>query len=378
MPYYRQSSNSFRYLRARLRPVTRPIVWAPATVLAVLVVFVWDFWVNQREFAWNFNLQPTDSGLSSDDQAFGADIDNLSVLINDFNLLATNPTNQQKGQAVQPIPGSGNSNNRAPSSGLLSTNASAGQLLAGSSLQIGGTNAFAGTSLLGGSPAATNSLLSTNSGLGLSGNSGLGLSGNSGLGLSGITTVQSPTLPANVLQQALTANQTQNSTNTSANPTSGNAPTLANGLRQPLPPTNFPTLPTQASAQTPSNTGFPTLPTLPGQTTTPATATTGTSNAVPINSYTALTGGSSTAGVSVPSVPAPAVPTPSNFGQSPFNSNPFGQPGQFGNVPNPQAQQQQFNQSPNAPISPRAPGRYLGGGQINSFSDPLGTSNPGN
>jgi hypothetical protein len=365
MPYYRQSSNSFRYLRARLRPVTRPIVWAPATVLAVLVVFVWDFWVNQRQLPWNLNaLQPGQQGLSADDQAFGADIDNLSVLINDFNLLATNPTNQQRGQTGQAIPGSGNPNNRTPAAGFLATNTQPGQLLLGSSLPTVGANAFTGTGLLGTTSATSNSSL-------LPGSS-------SRLGLSGITTAQSTTLPVNVLQQALTANQTQN------NPTatSGNTPTLANGLRQPLPPTNFPSLPTSPSTQTSYSTGFPTLPTLPGQTTTPANASTGTPNATPVNSYTALTGGAPaapTAGVPVPSVPAPAVPTtPSNFGQSPFNSNPFGQAGQFGNVPNPQAQQQQLNQSPNAPISPRAPGRYLGGGQINSFSDPLGTSNPGN
>jgi hypothetical protein len=353
MPQRYRRPSSFRYLRAQLRPITQPIVWAPAAILAIIVVFVWDFWINQRQFSWDFNAFRAPAGLDADSQAIGADIDNTSLLIRDFNLSAVNSPNQAKGQPGQTIPGTG-ANNRAPSLALLGATPQPGQLLPGNS-PLGNTgSSLTGTGLLGGTSSTNPSLLPSSS---------------NNLGLSGLTPAQNTTLPNNVLQQALTANRTAQANSTTA----GNTPTPGNGLRQPLPPTNFPTLPTAPTQTTSYSTGFPSLPTQPTTPIDPATT-----NSAPPNSFTALTGGSSAAGV--PPVPAPAAPTnnfgQSSLGQSPFNSNPFGQQ-QTGAATNPQAQQQ-LNQNPNAPISPRAPGRYLGGGQINSFSDPLGTSNAGN
>lgn len=355
MPQRYRRPNSFRYLRAQLRPITQPIVWAPAAILAIIVVFVWDFWINQRQFSWDFNAFRAPAGLDADSQAIGADIDNTSLLIRDFNLSAVNSPNQAKGQPGQTIPGTG-ANNRAPSLALLGATPQPGQLLPGNS-PLGNTgSSLTGTGLLGGTPSTNPSLLP---------------SGNN-VGLPGLATAQNTTLPNNVLQQALTANRTAQANSTTA----GNTPTPGNGLRQPLPPTNFPTLPTAPTQTTSYSTGFPSLPTQPTTPIDPATT-----NSAPPNSFTALTGGSSAAGV--PPVPAPAAPPTNNFGQSslgqsPFNANPFGQQQQAGGATNPQTQQQQLNQNPNAPISPRAPGRYLGGGQINTFSDPLGTSNTGN
>lgn len=346
MPQSYRRPNSFRYLRAQLRPITQPIVWAPAAILAIIAVFVWDFWVNQRQFSWDFSAFRPPAGLSSEDQAIGADIDNTSLLIRDFNLSAVNSPNQPRGQTGQTIPGAGASN-RTPALGLLGANPQPGQLLTGNSLSPSSPgSSLAGSGLLGSVSSPNPSLLP----------------GSNSLGLPGLTTAQTTTLPNNVLQQALTAQ---------ANSAAGNTPTPGNGLRQPLPPTNFPTLPTAPNQAASYNSGFPGLPTQP---TAPIDPAAGTANAAPPNSFTALTGGSSAAGV--PPVPPPAAP-PNNFGQSslgqsPFNSNPFGQP-QAGSAGNPQTQQQ-LNQSQNAPISPRAPGRYLGGGQINTFSDPLGTS----
>lgn len=358
-------SANLRYLGARLRPLLQPAIWAPATILAIAVSYGWDFWQNAR---WSFSdrnqRSPLDSFLSSDDQAAGADLDNLQVLLNDFGLRdSTSQRNNQRRNNASGIPG-------ARQGGVQATpplNFQANPLLAQNSLQQGaiGSNLLPAGGLLSGNPLVANAPGTTTT------TSVNFLTG-------GVQTT--PSLPANVLQQSLNATLMGNSSSSTPG-TNSNAPTVAqtglsSGLRQPLPSTlSFPTLPTVPGQTTPttSSTGFPTLPTAP-----PATPP-GTSAAVPLNSYTGLTGAASpgAAPTAVPGSPVPSAVNSSSPVQSPFSQPTLGGT-QFGSTPPAPAASpvSPFGPPPGQQAQPGrfAPGRYLGGGQINTFSNPLGTS----
>lgn len=79
----RHQSAWVRYGLARLRPLGRPIVWAPTIALLFLVLFTWEFF-NRSEIAQEFSSLTTNETLSPEDQAIGADIDSLSLLMNDI------------------------------------------------------------------------------------------------------------------------------------------------------------------------------------------------------------------------------------------------------------------------------------------------------
>jgi hypothetical protein len=111
---HRQSSVA-RYLLARLRPVGRPVVWAPTIALLFLVLFTWEFW-SRPEWISYFGTTPsgTDNSMSREDQAIGAEIDSLPLLMNDIGITSKTKTTPSPTTTQDlPQPGSAVSSNRA-------------------------------------------------------------------------------------------------------------------------------------------------------------------------------------------------------------------------------------------------------------------------
>ncbi|MBD1843317.1 hypothetical protein H6F89_07855 [Cyanobacteria bacterium FACHB-63] len=79
----RHQSSWIRYGLARLRPFGRPVVWAPAIALLFLVLFTWEFF-SRTEVARELENPTVENTLSPEDRAIGADIDSLSLLMNDI------------------------------------------------------------------------------------------------------------------------------------------------------------------------------------------------------------------------------------------------------------------------------------------------------
>ncbi len=104
----RQPPTQARYLRARLRTFTKPAFWGSALFLSVVGVGIWQYWTNPGLMKF-FDQQVADSSsptlpsLSKEDKAIGADIDNLSVLNQEFNrgsTLATPNDPNEKPESV--------------------------------------------------------------------------------------------------------------------------------------------------------------------------------------------------------------------------------------------------------------------------------------
>lgn len=78
-----------RYLKARLWNLGRPSFWVTAIVLSVAGLVTWEFMFNPDVFTRKQNQetaspQVAESSLSAEDRATVADIDNLPILIRDF------------------------------------------------------------------------------------------------------------------------------------------------------------------------------------------------------------------------------------------------------------------------------------------------------
>jgi hypothetical protein len=82
----RPSSPANRYFAARLRTIGRPIFWGPAIVGLLLMLFTWDFWTNPSTWAslGIGNSRAEEEQLPPEDQSIGADIDSLPVLFSDI------------------------------------------------------------------------------------------------------------------------------------------------------------------------------------------------------------------------------------------------------------------------------------------------------
>lgn len=126
----RSSSATGRYFLARLRPLGRPIFWGPAIALLLLLLFTWDWWTRPEGTAQG---ERSDEEVAArEEQAIGADIDSLPVLINDIGIKSE--TNKAKpDQPALPQPGGTNAP-RTPASppanastGLLTTQSTLGQ-----------------------------------------------------------------------------------------------------------------------------------------------------------------------------------------------------------------------------------------------------------
>lgn len=109
----RRQSSWIRYGLARLRPLGRPVFWAPSIALLLLVLFAWEFF-SRPELA-TFFASNSNETLSPEEQAIGADIDSLPMLLNDIKI-TSKP--QAIDSAIQPTPS--NSPNPAPTNRLFS------------------------------------------------------------------------------------------------------------------------------------------------------------------------------------------------------------------------------------------------------------------
>lgn len=100
--------SSSRYWLARLRPLARPVFWAPAIAILLLVLFAWEFF-SRPELASYFSISTPDKNLSPEDQAIGADIDSLALLMNDIKIAP-------KSEVIQEISASPQSKKLVPAS----------------------------------------------------------------------------------------------------------------------------------------------------------------------------------------------------------------------------------------------------------------------
>ena len=89
MPQRHYPPAYLRYLKARLWNLGRPGFWGTAIFLAVIGLVTWQYSSNPDIFVSKQKKQvasqkPADSSLSEENRAIAADIDNLPVLLNDF------------------------------------------------------------------------------------------------------------------------------------------------------------------------------------------------------------------------------------------------------------------------------------------------------
>ncbi len=384
----KQVPASIRYLKARLRTFARPAFWGSAIALAMMVLGVWEYWVHPE---WLNSLvdgetengqvdsadNPSDDpNLSQESSAIGADIDNLPALMQEFN----RGTNQGAGK-------NGKEKAQEPTQpeGLF-------EQLTRSPATASNTESTAQPQAIAGIPKApqnlnnpflisTPDLLNTGLNAGPQPNTGafLGLiptnqqganpttatsTPNLGFGVPNLTNQNQNALPVSPLQQALNQNSAKQAANASP-PANTSQQTLTNSTSagQMAPP------PPRALTNT---TGYSTPPT------TTSNATQGSSTP---NSYTYLTQPQAQPPVVAPAVPVtpqiapPVAPiTTSNYGQYPSGaasqSSGFNTNSGFGsNIGNSGSQPGQLSQ-PNFTAPRRVPGRYIGGGQINTFSNP--------
>lgn len=396
----KQVPASIRYLKARLRTFTRPAFWGSAIALVMMVLGVWEYWVHpewlnslvdgetegQVDSANNPSDDPT---LSQESSAIGADIDNLPALMQEFN----RSTNQGAGKT-----GKEKAQDPTQPEGLF-------EQLTRNPATASNTESTAQPQAIAGIPKAPQSLnnpfltsaqdlLNTGLNAGSQPNTGtfLGLTPtnqqaasptttatstpNLGLGVPNLTNQNQNALPVSPLQQALNQNSANQAANASP-PASTSKQALPNstslGQMAPPPPS---ALANTTSYSTPS--------------TTTSNATQGSSTP---NSYTYLTQPQALPPVAaptgtvvapqiappvVPQIAPPVVPIPtSNFGN--YGQSSFGQPrqgsrlntnsGLNSNFGNSGSQPRQLSQ-PNFTAPRPIPGRYIGGGQINTFSNP--------
>ncbi|BAU66940.1 hypothetical protein STA3757_43460 [Stanieria sp. NIES-3757] len=87
---------SLRYLKARLRPFSRPIFWGSLSIVFIFGLVIYQYWqnpellqttstdVDTQPNSRETDNSPTRSQLSSEDLAVGADLDNVDFLLQEF------------------------------------------------------------------------------------------------------------------------------------------------------------------------------------------------------------------------------------------------------------------------------------------------------
>jgi hypothetical protein len=358
IPMFRGSdTNSFRYFLARFKSFARPQFWVAGLGLMGLLAFAWQF--SQRP-DWRQALtgRPEDnlSQEEKESQAIGAEIDSLPLLNADFNpqknAKSDFATADQIAQIKLPQQPGAN-----PDVGIDSL----AKLFGG-----GVGNAVAGNGV-----AATDSATATLMALSRPSNNPL-------LGNSGAANVTSSRLGgglgSNLLSGAQTPNQSNNQLAAALNRYSPatpnpNAPVPVN----PSEPTPTPTgLAQYAPIQGNTPVNVPTynnLPPIAGSTNVPPGGDSG------LNSYTGLSSGA------VPDALAPttgalsgAVATPIPVNTSPIPVSPGSTPLPPGTATVTPPFQPSITPAPSPELPftvPRSiPGRSIGGGEINTFSNP--------
>ena len=381
MPFSKQLPAPVSHLKARLRALKRPMVWGPGLILVLIVLFTLEYWLHPEWFDNTRSATNVESGfnpsVSLEDGAIGADIDSLPLLLNQLNGVVADETgdaNQKQSDKTATKPSLFSellkSQDQAASQNggnLPNSNSAAPQSSPNSSL-LRGSNGLPGQPLVGATPGLT----------GIGSSSLPSAVPSSLLPPSGISTPTpslnlnspnasstNPPAPVSALQTALEQYQAQNNSAATSASGSPTASGLGNSVAAPASTTQ--TL-TQPSAIAPvGNSGIN------------YSSTPGVSSAPPSNSFNYLTqpqpDSSLPSGIDpgVPTAPsiAPVVPSSNlnpNFGQSSFqgqNNNGFNNSGFSGNA----VQPSQLNQQPFS-VPRRVPGRNIGGGQINTFSNP--------
>ncbi len=341
----RSSSATSRYFLARLRPLGRPIFWGPAIALLLLLLFTWDWWTRPEGSAQG---ERSDEELAlREEQAIGADIDSLPVLINDIGIKSE--INKAKpNQPTLPQPAGTN----APKTPVSSpANASTG--LATTQSTLGQPGIFG---------AFNNGLADRYGQLNAGQSSAISAERNSvGTAQPNASGSGSATLPTSFTPTSSTKSPLQE------------AMTRLYATPSPVAPTNV-NQPAQGVNQAP-------IP-VEGTTRLDSPGIDATKPATPVgNAYTNLVEGSQpySPPANYPATVAPPAISPSvgpNSNLPPLNlANPVGQstvptqPNPVGSVYGSPASLPELKEQPfSAPR--RIPGRAIGGGNINTFSNP--------
>lgn len=401
MSIHHRIPESIRAVGEELRFLLQPRIWGSAGVVAVVGIFFWQFSENPEWFSLepDSTLNPGNSGsqLTPEQQSIAADIDNSKVLLEALggNNSLVGPLNtniEVNNSLLKPAQDQAKKTESTPGSNPLLD----------SFLNLSPPKTPA--SLEGNSPkpsnlgnrAAENPPIETNSG--------------SNLGINGVgspsTSAENPETPQTSLQQAMQNYlQTQETENTDGNApsdtTDGTNNSVISGTNSTDTPLNSLVNPNRAlnpiSPNTVGVTPFTGSPTVVGGATQPSWSVP-RSNPNPAIGIVPLAPNPYQTNVTLPPV-LPTVPTVtpgtaaiggySNFNSLPLNNTPPSysvtpntginstvQPVQPNNYMtpsnlNPNIQQGQIGQpQPNFSVPNQAPGRYIGGGEINTFANP--------
>lgn len=94
-----------RYLPARLAPLANPFVWMPICALGITGIFIWEYRNHPEWLQWSAPDYESNNnlGLTPDEQGALAELDNLSVLLNETQ--SSSPaTSQEPPQPNSPEP----------------------------------------------------------------------------------------------------------------------------------------------------------------------------------------------------------------------------------------------------------------------------------
>ncbi|SKB14286.1 conserved hypothetical protein [Planktothrix sp. PCC 11201] len=394
---------SIRAVGEELRFLLQPRIWGSVSVLAVVGVFFWQFSENPEWFSLDgestLNPGNSESQLTPEQQSIAADIDNSKVLLDALG--SNNPL-------ISPL----NSNSEVNKDLLKQTQNPDKKSEPSPRSNPLLDSLFSPSNSTNQPPVEENSPKTSNLPNSVSENSPTSTTGSSNLGLKGLgspaTETTNPETAKTSLQQAMQNYlQTQETENTdSAAPsdtTDASKSSLINDKNSASNPPN--SLTNSNSALDPSLgtavgvTPFTGNPTLTGQVTQPSWSVprdnpnqaVGTVPLPPIqNPYQTNV----TLPPVVPTVPTVTPGTVPNSGYANFNSLPLNntvpsysvtpntninstvQPVQPNNYMtpsnmNPNIQQGQIGQTqPNFSVPNRVPGRYIGGGEINTFANP--------
>lgn len=400
LPHHHRPT-SLSQLRAKLRPLIKPQVWGTLTVLSVLGFGTWAYFNHPEWLALTEDQQtigPTNTAsemqpdISAEDKAIGADIDNLSVLQQELSVSDSNPidlngeNNQTENLFDEFIKKKESAPTNTSVSGEKSTaSANITNPLATKAVEpFGKGSIFPSGNWIGvqSHPKTTetsdNALDSTNSANSVNGNS--------------------PRSAVNPLQSALDRSNKTGNNSTTQNNDPNTSPLQSaldrnstpsqntNGLKQQdstnnLSPTAIPGQTTTPVSPNYGSNGYSTFPqtTAPSSSTVPGATgynTPAYNNNYTPNSYTYLTQPQTVQTAPVPAQTNPSLTptTPSNLGQSPFQNsisgNGYNNPGYNPSISNPGLPATQVQQPSNFSVPRQIPGQYIGGGQINTFSNP--------
>ena len=349
-----------RYLKARLKPFKRPAFWASASGLLLVLLFTWEYWKNPEGFSIlggasvsGSNTPDVEPTLPAEElAAITTDIDNSSVFLEEFNrtnALSLTTASNQKPQTSNP---EGLFAQTLPQLEVTDSNpASNSQTLSLKPQQTANTtNPFAKSAQGFLNPSSVSeSVLFTNqnptnqpsssSTTGTTANSPLGF--NTSQGTASVSPLQSALDRVAVTNALRATNETQVHTNIQ---------------RQASPTATYQGQTTYPATTVPGTTGYSVAPTTPP------------------NSFTYLVPSPSTTSVPGAIPTTPVVPTTTgNYGQystqPPSQVNGVTNPGFNSTLTNPGSQPSQLNQPTFTTPNP-IPGQYIGGGQINTFSNP--------